>query len=231
MKFILFFSFFLLTLITQAQVYTTKIYNCSQLKKGFYKNYKEFINNSPSVIKDFTVIPLSKKEDTIITRFDYRLKDTAQNTAETNADDSLPRIKHCWGFCDGNTAYVDYSPSIFTKKFWKIIFIEKYPFALLYHRDIVAGGPMPFQLVTVAVSATAPMEYDIMMINEKGKFENPDGPILLDIISSHPGLLKIYQDKFGKDPKKMYKYSQSHVYDEKLKIVKEYLMKLAVSKK
>jgi hypothetical protein len=71
------------------------------------------------------------------------------------------------------------------------------------------------------------MEYDIMMINEKGKFENPDGAILLNIISSHPDLLKTYQGKFGKDSSKMYKYSQEHVYEEKLKIVKDYLIKLS----
>jgi hypothetical protein len=125
MKSLLFIGFILLTIIIYGQTDTNKIYNCAQLKKGFYKNYKEFINNSPSVIKNFTVVSLSKKNDTIKTRFDYHLEDTLQNTSDISIDDSMPRIKHAWGFCDGHTVYADYSPSIFTKKFWKVIFIEK----------------------------------------------------------------------------------------------------------
>jgi len=48
---VLFFLFLIPTILWGQE----KIYNAKELKKGLYKTYGEFINNSPSITNEFTV--------------------------------------------------------------------------------------------------------------------------------------------------------------------------------
>ena len=98
MKYLLSLLILSVSLNSFAQIDTTKIYNCKQFKKGFYKSYNEFIANSPSITYDFTITHLSKNlNDTLDTRVDYTLIDSSKRTG---------RI---WGFCDGTDVYIKYN--------------------------------------------------------------------------------------------------------------------------
>ncbi len=67
--------------------------------RGIYKEYKEFLNNTPTITKDFVVIPLiyvdKKKTDTTLTAFTYQFTDSSKP------------VKKVWGFCDGDKTYIN----------------------------------------------------------------------------------------------------------------------------
>lgn len=59
MKSILLLILYLCSFVLKAQINTPATTINTSLKKGFYKNYDEFITNSPSIIVDFN---LKKKQ-------------------------------------------------------------------------------------------------------------------------------------------------------------------------
>ena len=83
---VLFFLFLIPTILWGQE----KIYNAKELKKGLYKTYGEFINNSPSITNEFTV----KEKST--TRggspWDFEIKDGT-------------KVGKIYGFCDGTNVY------------------------------------------------------------------------------------------------------------------------------
>lgn len=195
--------------VSFAQVDTNKIYNCSQLKRGFYKNYEEYINNSPSGSVEFTTVHLTKsKSDTTIIGAEYKLVD------------SLQRLKNVWGFCDGESVFVEYNNSLFVKRFWKLE-IGIYPFFTYKYKDIY--GPGLIKLITIA----EPAQFLLMLITDKGKFREPDIKLMRKILKDEPTLLKkfrTYTDRYDNlDP---YEPVPEEISLEKLKIIKEFLIKI-----
>ena len=67
-----------------------KIYNATELKKGLYKTYDEFINNTPSITNEFSV----KNRSTVTggSPFDFEIKDGT-------------KVGNVFGFCDGKDVY------------------------------------------------------------------------------------------------------------------------------
>jgi hypothetical protein len=68
-----------------------KIYHAKELKRGLYKTYSEFINNSPSITTEFIV----KQRNTLNggSPWDFETKDGT-------------KVGSIYGFCDGSTVYL-----------------------------------------------------------------------------------------------------------------------------
>jgi hypothetical protein len=190
--------FYLFTiLVCNAQNDTAKIYNSSVLKKGFYKNYDEYINNSPSVTPDFTTILLSIKNmtDTIITGAKYKINDGTT-------------VSGSWGFCDGTDVFINKRISLFKRRYLKAQYIGKNPFFLFWHRDVYAIGPPLVAIITAAASATKPASFDLMFINPAGKVK----------IASYKNLKKL----FVADPDVLKRFKTERAFTDKIKT--EYLV-------
>lgn len=196
-----------------AQIDTTKIYNCKQFKKGFYKSYNEFIINSPSITYDFTIKHLSKHpNDTLDTRVDYTLLDSSKHTG------------HVWGFCDGTDVYIKYNTSTIASTFLKL-HVGRYPFFSFEDRSSSTVVLLPgLGLVGAAVSAAttanaiaesskpySSKEYSLCLINDKGKFiKKPHASDIKKVLSTQPELLKLFEEEMGQ----LEKYSNETYLDD-----------------
>ncbi len=172
----------LFTMTGRAQNDTSKIYNSNWLKRGFYKNYEEYLNNSPSVTPDFTTVLLyiKSRKDTIITGAKYKINDGTT-------------IHGVWGFCDGNDVFITKRISLFKKRFLIAQYIGKNPFFVFWHKDIYAIGPPLFALATAAASAAAPASFELMFINAEGKARNASYKNLKKLFAANPELLKRFK--------------------------------------
>jgi len=209
-------AFFLVIVNVCCQTDTAKIYNCPQLKAGFYKNYDEFLNNAPSSTLKFQTILFSKnKVDSTIIGAEYKLIDPSAT------------VNDVWGFCDGKTVFVKYSRSVFTKRFWKLEGLGPIPFFTYKEKDIIAAGPGLLKLATIAASASAPAEYISMFVNEKGKFKQFDISRIRQLLKPYAELYKafrLYTDRYDNvDPGEP---ESQDVYSQKIKIMKDFIERL-----
>ena len=202
MKYLLSLLMLSISFVSFAQADTTKIYNCKQFKKGFYKSYNEFITNSPSVTYDFTITPLSHNpNDTLDTRVDYTLIDSTKHTGRV------------WGFCDGTDVYVKYNKAtglqIPDNSFLKL-HVGLCSFFSFQDRNSAPVVLLPgFGLVGAAVTAAtagnaiatasrpySSRDYSLCMINDNGKFiKRPHASDIKKVLSTQPKLLKSFEEE------------------------------------
>lgn len=216
MKNILFFLSIVFCQLTYGQADTTKIYNCHQYKKGFYKSYAEYINNSPSVTIPFTVVPQAKSStDTSIIGADYRLQD------------SLKRVSHVWGFCDGTDIYVAYNNALFTKRYWKLQSVGIYSFFTFKNKQ-TSIVPVALLAVNAGPAAITPsIAYNLLIIDGDGLVRVPTISMMKMLLINQPDLLKSFNIYA-----KRYQSSQPHNYEsaqttaEKMSMIKDYLIRL-----
>ncbi|HMH22812.1 MAG TPA: hypothetical protein VK563_13595 [Puia sp.] len=79
MKYALILAASFFGLFSFGQADACRIYNCPVLRTGFYRNYQEFISNSPSISTHFeiTYLRISKNDSTIIGST-YKLVDSSR---------------------------------------------------------------------------------------------------------------------------------------------------------
>ena len=198
--------------IAFTQTDTSKIYNARTLKKGFYKTYDDYINNSPAFNYDFTVDYnyLSKSDSTIISA-DY-----------TIVSDSL-RTGKVWGFCDGKNIFIRKSSGLLNGKFWRIEYIGKLPYYNYSEKHYGGYGPGLFRLATAAAELATPRQYDIMLRDENDKNYIISKRIMRKLLIEHKELL----DEFNKKVEEIKNDNNAHnSHTEEIKIFKEYLKKL-----
>ncbi|MEP6746078.1 MAG: hypothetical protein ABJB86_00045 [Bacteroidota bacterium] len=171
-----------ITFICRAQNDTNKIYNSNTLKKGFYKNYDEYINNAPSLSPDFSVVLFYVKNtsDTIITGAKYNINDGSDVSAG-------------WGFCDGTNVFISKRISLFKKRFLKAQYIGKNPFLLCWHSDIYTIKSLPASPAEDAGATTKPARYDLMFINPEGKTKKASKKNLEKLFEEDPAILKKFR--------------------------------------
>ena len=98
-KLLFFIYSFCAVTICSAQIKSVSNTDTNNLKKGFYKDYNEYLNNSPSIIRDFTIqfVPRDEFDSTII-------------GAKCILIDTSEKLPLTWGFSDGMHAYVTMIP-------------------------------------------------------------------------------------------------------------------------
>ena len=184
MKFFILPIVICLYLSSLGQNNASKIYNATHLKKGFYRNYEEFINNNPSDTTDF-----------IVNKFVKSKSDSAVFGAEYTLVDSTKKVHHVWGFCDGTSVFINYSESPFTKHYWKLLGLGPNAFFEIKQKEIfLIGGPL-MKLATAAISAAVPAQFEFKRINTNGKFRSLDILEMRDLLEKYPTLLKEFRAK------------------------------------
>jgi hypothetical protein len=146
----------LLPLITFGQ---DKIYNATELKKGIYKSYNEFINNFPSVTQEFTV----KNKSTVRggSPFDFESKDGS-------------KVDDAYGFCDGTNVYLK---GLRMGGYCKVEYIGRYPFFnYVTHGVGLTAMAVPGHLVIVDENG----KYQDGTVNYVSKFIRSKNPALAD---------------------------------------------------
>ena len=213
--FLLLLSIFFFQL-SPAQIDTTKIYNARQLKKGFYKTYEEYISNSPSITEPFTVVPLAKNNtDTATIGAIYKLADSTKN------------IKHIWGFCDGTDVYVKFASSLFSKRYWRLEYIGIYPYFTFKYKYRNFAPAAIFGLAGNIGSAKVNEEYGLMIVGRDGDVIEPTMRNMKKILEGHPDLVQsfnIYASKYR--DALPYNYESPQTYSEKMRLIKDYLIRL-----
>lgn len=213
-------AFILLTGISYCQSDTliagpdgSKIYNCKYFRKGFYKNYNEFLNNSPSITYDFTTQLIHRSEfDSTIISAKYFIQDS---TESDDGERSAQKTGRIWGFCDGTNIFVRTFTGVYQKStFCKLDYIGPHPYFTLAHKEIGAIGPPIIAIVTVAVTAAGPDEYDLYFINSKGR----PGPATSGQLNN----------LFEEDPEVRHNFNSEKAITDDVK--KEYLIKFNENK-
>lgn len=198
MKQLVFFTLglFLIT-ASFAQIDSGKSYNGRQLIEGFYHNYQEYVNNTPFIPADLTVLPyrLSKKDTTIIAA-EYRFGTTTTPLAGI------------WGFCDGKSVYVHYPRNDLNRLFYKLEQTGPYPyFTYIERKDLVlpaaagvlslANGVSSLDVANLAFTTAgflAPTHSELFVVTPADQVKNAaNRSFLRKLFSSQPGVLATYQ--------------------------------------
>lgn len=100
----IFISLFLIVFLSE-NIFAQAILTTNKFNKGIYKNYEEFLNNSPSV--DYELIIKTRNENSIKnTGGGYYDVVGVYIQANQERVTSAPLIKNNFGYCDGNNIYV-----------------------------------------------------------------------------------------------------------------------------
>lgn len=156
--------------------------------KGFYKTYKDFLSNKPSVILDFSteLIYAGKGDSTIV-------------AAKYSLPDSLDHFGDVWGFSDGRNVFVA-NGTLFAMKYWKLQCKGPNPYFYYFHREI-SLFPGIGNIISLATTATLPPECTLMFIDKDGRPQNTFRYKLKQLFRDNPPLLKEFKNE---DPDLLY---------------------------
>lgn len=195
--------------------------NNTILQKGFYKNYNEFITNNPSVKDEFTTSYYTKtKTDPTIISAEYKLIDT------------IKEINHIWGFCDGNDVFVRYPHTFLNNSlFWKLELRGKFSFfTYAYKSGVGVGSPLVSAISAVVTTSIAPKTFACFIIDQYGRFTDPDIHTLKKQLKPYPELFNSFNKKtielgFPEFPDSQ-DFESDAKYQQRMDLIKEYLIKL-----
>ena len=220
MKYILFILLLSFASILNAQTDTTH----QTLKRGFYRDYKAFLANSPTKLCDYKSTPIfTSKVDSTLIGTTFKLNDT------------VLFIRHEWGYCDGKDVYINLSAKNNICTYWKLMQKKPYPFFLSnieISKGAVIVGKLPIPMIfhnqvgneniiapflsgqsTVSSfenssfvldsvskginSSIAINNYIYYLIDEEGKPIELTNKCMKKALSLYPDLLKSYNGKMG----------------------------------
>jgi hypothetical protein len=145
---------------------TTQVVHINKIeprKRGVYKTYEEYLNNSPSVDAEFTLTPmrLSRNNDLI---------------AEADVDYKGKRPKKIWGLSDGENVYIrDMVGQTFKNHYFKLQCDGPIPYIFYVEKTVM----VPFGLgavVAVAVAAgtaALPPSVTLMIVRDNTNYLKP----------------------------------------------------------
>lgn len=159
-------------------------------KRGVYKTYEEYLNNSPSVNVEFSIKPLQISRNNPL-------------IAEGDVDYKGKRPKKIWGVSDGQYVYIRVMVGQFFKNHYfrlqcdgpvpYIFFVEKPVF-------IAPGLGLVGMTAVAASSATLPPFVSLMVVREGTNYFKPTllatNKRVRKYLKTYPDLLEAY----GKEP-------------------------------
>lgn len=173
----------------------------TQLKKGIYRSYIEFIANDPG-IKDVDI--RSSEEDASVLRLKH-----VEISGEGGKEVDLKENPGFWGFCDGAHVYINLSPLLNYELYSRLERIEEYsplkaPPAKTNSRGVIigslAGGAVGGAIVgAVIVAATDPDSYAYVYKPREQKLLNLSLRLLWDIIKEDEELVKQLREEKRRD--------------------------------
>ncbi len=210
MRLLVILSFFCSTMVC-AQNSSNKIYNAKELKKGFYKSYDEYINNSPSVLKDFTVKPKTlRKSDSAIICVDFEL---------ANEDEKVGSI---WGFCDGKDVFIKRSTGLNSNKYWRVEHIGIHPYYYYFEKGF-GFGPGLMRLATLAIEAFKDEDLVLALKDENDKNYNANERNVRKLLVGNTELLQQFE-KDMEDAKNTKTSSEEEV--KRVTAYKKYILQI-----
>ena len=169
---------------------TTQIVQINKItprKRGVYKTYEEYLNNSPSVDAEFTLTPMriSKNNDLI---------------AEADVDYKGKRPKKIWGLSDGENVYIRVMVGRFFKNhYFKLQCDGPIPYIFYVEKTVI----VPFGLgavvaVTVAAGTAAlPPYVSLMIVRDNTNYFKPVLTLtkarVKRYLADYPDLLEAYE--------------------------------------
>ena len=176
---------------TDSAMQVVKLNKISPHKRGIYKTYEEYMDNSPSVEGEFTVkpLPISKNNPLI---------------AEGDVDYDGKRPKKIWGVSDGEYVYIRVMVGRFLKNhYFRLQCDGPQPYIyLVEHTVVVPFGLGAITMVAVAAGTAAlPPFVSISIVRDHTNYMKP---VLLGTnarvkryLEDYPDLLAAYE----KEPK------------------------------
>jgi len=164
-----------------AQTDSSKKNNDTILTRGFYKNYKEYLANAPSIAVNFstTLITASKEDSTVV-------------GAKFEITDSVDYIGDVWGFCDGKDIFFANSVG-FNMKYWKLQCRGPNPYFYYWHKDFLIFPSIGAVIVNV-VRATLPPDAEMMFIDKNGMPQSITRTTLKRLFRDDPVLFREFKN-------------------------------------
>lgn len=163
---------------------TTQIVQLNKIiphKRGVYKTYEEYINNSPSVDAEFTLKPLQ------ISRHNPLI-------AEAVVDYKGKRPKKIWGLSDGQYVYLRVmSGQFFQNHYFRLQCDGPVPYIFLVDKSLVITSGLGL-VVMAAVAATSAALPPSVLLRIVRNNTNYFKPILIATNNRVKGYLKEYPD-------------------------------------
>lgn len=173
-------------------------------KRGVYKTYEEYINNSPSVDAEFTLTPLQiSKKNSIIAEADVNYKGK--------------RPKKIWGVSDGESVYIRVMVGQFFKNhYFRLQCDGPRPFIYFIEKPVfIAGGAGLIVMASVAAtSAALPPFVTLSVVRDNTNYMKP---VLMATNSRVKSYLKEYPDLLA-----AYDKESKHNKATKIKYLTEY---------
>jgi hypothetical protein len=169
-------------------------------KKGVYKNYLEYLNNTPSIEADFTVtpIPVSKKNSLV---------------AEAKIEFEGERLKKIWGVCDGEYVYIRVitADNILKGRFFRLQCDGPAPYIFLVEKPIFAVGGIGSiaTLAMIGTSAALPPFVSVFLVRselDKKPVYEATHKRVINLLKEYPDLLQAYENETQKNKATKVKY-------------------------
>lgn len=221
-------SYTLIAVICVVSICTRAQYNTinpdnKTLKKGLYKNYQEFIGNTPSLTDDFVTVPLYLNGS-----------DTANPIAAVYLySDTLKEAGPVWGFCNGKSVYINLSPSLPRSCYWKLISLGNYPFfkGCYTARGFIKPGPVSLDGYSKSQAIIyKPRNLVMQIVDNKGKFREPGIADMKKLLGVKPELLAAFKKEAGRyeqfDNPNADVFEFETDYADKLAVISKYLVLL-----
>ncbi len=148
------------------------------LKRGFYKTYGEFLTNSPSQQRNFTLVDKTKSD---------KRKGKGICAVNYHLADGEEKVGHVWGFCDGNAVY--FRANRAEGKYWKLDYIGPYSFFV----HVAQVRSLATALVAGAIGTR-----EFSVVNSSGKMVEAIRGYMKKILKQCPGLDEEYDKEKDK---------------------------------
>ena len=172
---------------TTAQV--VAINKITARKRGVYKTYEEYLDNSPSVDAQFTVQPL-------------RLTKNNPLVAEADVDYKGGRPKKIWGLSDGENVYIRVPVGQFFKNhYFKLQCDGPQPYIFYVENPVflAMGAGLVLAATVAATSAALPPFVSLMVVRDETNYFKPTlmatSARVKRYLAAFPDLLEAYKNE------------------------------------
>jgi hypothetical protein len=186
---------------------TTQIVQINKItprKRGVYKTYEEYLNNSPSVDAEFTLTPMriSRNNDLI---------------AEADVDYKGKRPKKIWGLSDGENVYIRVMVGrLFKNHYFKLQCDGPIPYFFYVEKTVVVplGLGAVVAVAVAAGTAALPPSVRLMIVRDNTNYFKPALLItkarVKRNLAEYPDLLESY----NKEPNQQSKSTKARYITE-----------------
>jgi len=186
---------------------TTQIVHLNKItprKRGVYKTYEEYLNDSPSIDVPFTVTPM-------------RISKNNELVAEANIDYKGKRPKKIWGLCDGENVYIRVMVGQFFKNhYFKLQCDGPTPYIFYVEKTVIM--PLGFGAVAAvgvaAGTAALPPFVSLMIVRDNTNYFKPILPLTKARVKRHLSAYPDLLDSYEKEPNPQSKVTKAKYITE-----------------